>query len=73
MPEFEAIIQGETGDFFEENNLDNLVKTIENWIEKYPKKNKDVIDQCYKRIDDFYNPNYQVKIFKETLFENTAN
>jgi len=53
MPEFEAIIQGETGDFFEENNLDNLVKTIENWIEKYPKKSNNLIEQCYKRIDDF--------------------
>ncbi|MFD1316100.1 glycosyltransferase [Namhaeicola litoreus] len=73
MPEFEVIVKNKTGSFFSENNLQSLVNVIENWITMYPKKSDKVMKECFDRIDRFYNPHYQIKIFKETLFEDFTN
>ncbi len=67
MPEFEAIEKGITGDFFEEENIKSLQNTIENWLSKHPVKDDQLIKACYKRIDDFYNPNYQIQVLKSVL------
>lgn len=55
-PEFEAIIPGITGDFYEENSVDNLVITIKNWFDKNPEK---PIDNCIDQIEKCYTPDFQ--------------
>jgi glycosyltransferase involved in cell wall biosynthesis len=57
-PEVESIVRGKTGDFFEENNIDDLAYKIMEWLENTD--DKDMIKkQCYQIIDLKYNPIYQ--------------
>jgi glycosyltransferase involved in cell wall biosynthesis len=72
MPEFEVVEEGKTGSFFEKNNVDSLLYTLENWFKKYPKKSSEISDACYQIIDEKYNPYIQVKILKDYL-ENSTN
>ncbi|UCS95685.1 glycosyltransferase family 4 protein [Echinicola marina] len=66
MPEFEAIIKGETGDFFEKNNIVDLASKILSWTKNNHNKSI-VMDNCFRVIDSYYNPNYQVKKIKSIL------
>jgi len=66
MPEFEAIIPGKTGDFFIKDNLEDLVAVIKKWISASNQR-EDVRRQCYKVIDEQYNPNFQVEVISEVL------
>ena len=66
MPEFEAIEKGVSGDFFMENDVEDLAYKIELWL----KNNTDrelVRNRCYGVIDSKYNPNYQVNLVKTIL------
>lgn len=67
MPEFEAIKVGKTGSFFEKDSVEDLAKSISDWF-KYNKDNRDNIRQeCYKEIDDFWNPSYQLNVIKKII------
>lgn len=66
MPEFEAIIPGQTGDFFEYKDMNSMIKTIDNWFLNHSDRDA-VRDQCCKEIDDNWNPNYQIKIIKQVI------
>ena len=68
MPEFEAILKGETGDFYKYNSVDSLIETISTWLLNNKDRNE-IRKKCFSRIDDFFNPNYQVKIIKQVLNE----
>jgi len=63
MPEVEAIENGETGIFFEENNIDDLYSKIEDWLDRHPKKSAELMERCYAIIDKYYNPFFQEKVF----------
>lgn len=64
MPEHEAIKEGVTGCFFKENDVDDLAAKIINWLHNY--QDRDMIRQnCYKEIDQRWNPIYQLGIIKE--------
>lgn len=66
-PEFEAITAGVTGDFFEEDNVNELAMKINKWI-NLVHENRDTIKmRCYKKVDLFYNPEYQIKLLKSVL------
>lgn len=67
MPEFEAIVRGESGDFFTENKIDALAAIIYKWLTAYPQKSDRVVQNCFSVIDQFYNPQFQLKIFKSVL------
>lgn len=67
MPEFEAIDNGINGAFFEENDLGSLKKTIADWLNRHPQKDIGLRNSCYKKIDSFYNPGYQLQIFRKIL------
>lgn len=69
MPEFESIIPGVTGDFFEKDNVQSLATTITNWFEKAPDRNL-IRQNCYKVIDEKYNPYVQIKTMKTIFCEN---
>ena len=58
MPEFEAIEKDKTGDFFEEDNYEDIALKIKRWLRKHPDKEK-VKKDCYSIIDLYYNPSYQ--------------
>lgn len=67
MPEFEAIEQYLTGDFFIEDSVKNLCDKINEWT-LLPKERRESIRQsCYKVIHEKYNPHRQIIILKEVL------
>lgn len=64
MPEFEAIVPGKTGAFFERGNVDSLTGTIKSWFENAPSREA-VRSACYAEIDSSWNPEYQVEVLKK--------
>lgn len=66
-PEFEVITPGITGDFFEENNVDDLGRKIYEWLKIYPKSSDKLRSECYKVIDEKYNPHYQIELLKKLI------
>lgn len=66
MPEYEAIIDNETGLFFKDGDVYALAAKIEYWLkENY---NRDLVRaRCYKSIDTTYNPNNQMDIFRKVI------
>lgn len=66
MPEFEAIRQGETGDFFKKGNPESIANSIQKWIESHSDREK-VRKACYKEIDEKWSPEYQLNILKSVI------
>ena len=67
MPEFEAIIAGETGDFFEADNIESLTNTIISWIERNGAMRESIRNKCMEEIENYWTPNYQIKVLREAL------
>lgn len=66
MPEFEAIIDGETGTFFKENDVQSLADAIKRW-DSTSNNREDIRQACYKVIDEKYNPHKQVELLKHVI------
>jgi len=67
MPEFEVIHPGLNGDFFEEDNLQDLTEKITNWISLDDTKRDKVRLSAYAIIDEKYNPQFQIEVLKKVL------
>lgn len=67
MPEFESIINGVNGFFFKENDVFDLATTIQDVLNK--KFNRLEVS---KIVDDYWNPNNQISIFKNKIDENIS-
>lgn len=67
MPEFEAVITGKTGDFFEYNDSRSLTDTIINWLQNNSDNREGVRINCMKEIDDNWTPEFQLNIFKKAI------
>lgn len=67
MPEFEAIVEGETGSFFEQNNVDDLSEKILKYINLSSEKREEIKQACFNMIDERYNPYYQLSVIKRVL------
>ncbi|MHA8067264.1 glycosyltransferase family 4 protein [Aquirufa sp. ROCK2-A2] len=67
MPEFEVIEEGETGDFFIENDAIDLALKMEKWLGLEKGRREAVRDRAYAKIDQYYNPNYQLSVLKKVL------
>ena len=65
MPEFETILDGVNGLFFKENDVNDLANKIKKLISKENRK-----DEVSRVIDEKWNPNNQIKIFKSQLSTN---
>lgn len=66
MPEFEVIIEGKTGSFFDYNNPeDSLVDALQLWL--FNKSKKYTEKECFKVIDEYYNPAKQKEIFNSAV------
>lgn len=67
VPEFEAIIDGQNGCFFEFNSFISLAGKIKQWLEYSSQNREGIRECCYQVIDNKYNPHIQVNIFKQVL------
>jgi len=66
-PEFEVIQPTFNGDFFEEDNAEDLSGKISMWIGLNEDKREQVRKLTYKIIDERYNPQYQMNVLKKAL------
>lgn len=66
MPEIESIEEDVSGFFFKENDLEDLVSKLLNWFKKDLNR-EEIRQMCYVIIDKYYNPHYQVSVFKKLL------
>jgi len=63
MPEYEAIIPKFNGDLFKHNDLNDLTEKINSWIIFSSNTNRQKIQEnCFKIIDEKYNPKNQVRL-----------
>ena len=69
MPEFEAIIPGITGDFFEFDNVQSLSSVIIKWNEQKGRQRESVREACFNEIDTDWTPRFQINVLKKA-FEN---
>lgn len=67
MPEFEAIHQGKTGDFFEYGNINSMSDCIRNWFSVHINDRNVIRRQCFDEIDNQWNPSYQLQVLKQNL------
>lgn len=67
MPEVEVVKEGVTGTFFKENDIDDLVNSIQSWLNNKSRSRDKIREKCYQIIDCNYNPIYQVKIIQKLL------
>lgn len=67
MPEFEAVHPGETGAFFERDNIESLAFTIGEWFDKYALLRESVRENCMKEIDEKWTPEFQMNIIRKHL------
>lgn len=67
MPEFETIISGKTGDFFDEGDVDSLFLTLEKWFSR-PSYNRQIIrENCYNVIDKSWTPHFMLSRIEEAI------
>ncbi len=67
MPEFEAIRDGETGAFFKENSAESLADAIMQWFSSKSCERDKVREACYHEIDNYWTPEFQIKVLKYQL------
>lgn len=67
-PEVETIIDGFNGFYFKENDINDLKNKIEHWLMQDIDRSE-IRERCYEVIDQYYNPYYQISVFKR-LFSN---
>ena len=69
MPEFESIIQGKTGDFFQENDVNSLADTIQKWLSQNLHSREAIRQFAYQTIDTKWNLYYQMNILKQVFLK----
>lgn len=69
MPEYEAIVDGVTGTFFKENDIESLAEAIQRWLSGVTDR-EEVRKKCYKVIDEKYNPHKQVETLRRIIYDN---
>jgi len=68
-PEFEVIERGKTGEFFIYDDINSLISTIISWGLRHPQKKESLVKDCFRKVDEKYNPNYQIEVFKSVLID----
>ena len=67
MPEFEAISQYHTGNFFVRDDQLSLEEKISEWFRVNGAIRDEVRNWCYKEIDEQWNPYFQMNVIKSIL------
>jgi glycosyltransferase involved in cell wall biosynthesis len=62
-PEVSSVTEGLTGELFLKDDIDSLSSKIEELV--FNKGKANYSEHCMKLIDDYYNPDFQVKIFNK--------
>ena len=71
MPEFEAIVPGKSGAFFHYNDSHDLARTVLEWTQtELPSEH--VREQCYRIIEERYNPEYQKVVIEKAISDESA-
>lgn len=70
MPEFEAIIPGVTGDFFQKDDCQDLAEKIKNWLFLTSKQREDTRKAAFAEVDKKWNIHYQINIIKQVINAN---
>ena len=70
-PEFEAIRQGVTGNFFKSGDVDSLAICISQWLLEHQDR-EDIRRLCFEVIDMYYNPHYQISVMKSIFSDSVA-
>lgn len=65
-PEFEAIVDGVTGSFFKRDDIGSLVECVSSWFNSGCNR-EEIRANCYRIIDENYNPHVQLEIIKKAL------
>jgi glycosyltransferase involved in cell wall biosynthesis len=73
MPEFEAIIPNQTGNFFKRDDVQSLADSIENWFAVNGNRREEIRKACYQEIDMNWNPHKQIEIFKQVIYQYLVN
>ena len=66
MPEFEAIVPGKTGAFFERGNAEALADAVESWF-ALSRSRDEIRAACCAEIDASWNPDFQIKVLEKAL------
>lgn len=67
MPEFEAIREGITGSFFAMDNVADIAEKIDTWFSSNSEKRETIRHNCFKEIDEQWNPYFQIEVLKRHL------
>ncbi len=67
MPEFEVIVPGKTGDFFNENDIQGLSEITEKWLFMDNSEREILRYNCNMVVDQKYNPKSQIEIIRNLL------
>lgn len=67
MPEFESIIPSITGDFFQQDNIQDLAEKIQKWCSYNCEKRRLIRSNAYRVIDEKWNIHYQLNTLQEVL------
>lgn len=67
MPEFEAIIEGVTGDFFKENDATSLASTIHKWVNLSLHHREKIRKEARKEIEANWCVDSQIRVLKEVF------
>ncbi len=70
MPEYEAILNGETGCLFKKGDFNDFCSKIINWLRKYSDKREIVRQNCYAMINGKWNSDNQIDILKRVITNN---
>lgn len=70
MPEFEAIESLKTGYFFNEGDVQDLSNCILTCLNNSFNREK-IRQNCFKVVDKYYNPNYQIELLNKVLKKQT--
>jgi glycosyltransferase involved in cell wall biosynthesis len=65
MPEFEAIVPGKTGDFYEYDDSSSFKETINKWIHLSLQNKSSIQKACRETVKAGWTPEYQINVIKE--------
>lgn len=67
MPEYETIIEYQTGILYKHNNYDDFVNKISKWIDFSKGKREFIRNQCYSMINGNWNSTRQIETFSKYI------
>ncbi len=67
MPEFEAVVEGVTGTYFDYLDVQSIVNVIDAWFNKYGEEREKIRQNCMREIAENWTPQYQIDVLKKNI------